>query len=98
MKVRIVQLVCERHHRVVCAIYESPDGEPLAEAAVKLKGGYAALAAGGGDPWCGICGSVELTCEDIATECASTADAMPAVLENARHQAIGRIMARAQRN
>lgn len=87
MKVRIIQLLCPQRHCIVAIAYESPNGEEIPENAQKLNDG---LKSHGLNPWCGICGSKQLQCEDRATGFRTLQEAQPHLEANERAQAITR--------
>ena len=76
MKIRILQLLCPSRHCLMAAVYESPDGEPLARVVQSAKSQIARL----GLPMvCGICDSTDVQFEDAVTVFRSMDEARPEV-------------------
>lgn len=97
MKVRIVQLLCPQRHCVLATAYQSPDGRPILEMAARLRESFDEWVNRGANPWCGLCQSRELRCEDAATRFETMEQAMPFLRENERREAATREYFRASR-
>lgn len=94
MKVRIVQMLCPSRHCVVATAYEAHDGEAIPEMVDHLKEMFAKS---GANPWCGLCQSKNLRCEDQPTRFTTMIEAAPYLAENAARQAATREYFRASR-
>lgn len=87
MKVRIVQLLCPERHCVLAVAYQSPTGEADPIKSALLRETFDGLLEKKAlNPWCGICRSTRLTCEDSETVFKTMEEAGPFLQESVRKQ------------
>ena len=75
-RVYLVQLLCPQRHCIVCCVYEERP-EPVESQSEVTRAELREFAEEHLDPWCGICGSRQLTFEDALTRFRSIEEALP---------------------
>jgi hypothetical protein len=81
-RVFLVQYLCPERHCILAVAYEEGSGS-FEEAKGQIRLG---MQAAGVNPWCGICGSRDLSFEEGLTPFASIEEAMTPLLEGSRAQ------------
>jgi hypothetical protein len=81
-RIFLVQYLCPERHCIMAVAYEEDRGS-FEEAKGQIRLGMRAI---GANPWCGICGSRDLSFEEGLTPFASIEEAMTPLLSGERDQ------------
>jgi hypothetical protein len=98
-KVRIVQLLCPQRHCIMALPYESPNGEEQSVRSAALRLTFTRLVEEKTlNPWCELCKSRELFCEDMPTKFATMDEAKAPLLAQEAAQMATQLMIKGSKN
>lgn len=89
-KVHITQCLCPDRHCIMAIVWKEPDFTP--ETAIRKLEGIVSdmIAKKTLNPWCGLCNSRTLKCEDGVTRFKTIEEAMPVIKRVELMQQVGR--------
>lgn len=91
MPLHIIQLLCPKRHCIIATVYEIEPGVDDAIALSRFREQWIAMTTTGGyNPWCGICGSHDLTFETANTRWDTLEEARPFLRDEQLNNAITR--------